>query len=480
LAVSLAGVIVCAVLLLAGWSLRAPLILGLFASLPFGSTAIATLGGSSPQVFTVFALSLLAGVALSRRFADDLAAVLLDVGAARIVCVLAVYAVASAVLLPRLFAGRTTAHVVIEGEVVEVPLGPGPGNITQTAYFVLGALVFLALCILLLKRDRWRTVAHGFLTFATVHAALGAIDIGSKLAGLGDLLAPLRSASYALLVDVVEGGFWRIVGAYSEASAFACYTLPCLAFSFVWWRETRSRWAMGLAVVLLLLLVFSTSSTAYAGLAISSAFFAASLGLTALRGRLRVADLHLFAILWVVLAAGLAAYLCQERLFDPFVSLIDTTLINKAASFSGQERAYWNARGVDGFLDTFGVGIGMGSSRTSSWPISLVSQLGIAGAVLMTLLLVELLRPIGSARTLPADGELIALGRSARAAAVAWLAGLSISGASADPGLVLFICLATVVCCRQRLAGSCEAKVTARFARSRMPSPGLRRGRLSG
>ena len=373
---SLAGVLVSAGLLALGFALRAPLIGALFASLPFGSTAIVTLGGSSPLVFSVFAVLLLASIALRKGFLDDLAAVLANVRAVPIVCILTAYAVASAFLLPRLFAGATTAQVVVEGALIEVPLGPVPGNVTQTAYLALGALIFLGFCILLQRQNRWHAIERGFFTFATVHAALGAIDLGAKVAGAGDVLEPIRTASYAFLVDIMEQGFWRIVGAYPEASTFAGHTLPCLAFAFVYWRGTGSRYALALSLVLLLLLLLSTSATGYTGLIILLLLLLGSIGLGGLRGRLRATDLALFAMVWVALAIALCVYLYAERVFDPFLSMLDAMVFDKAASVSGQERAYWNERGLEAFFATYGLGIGMGSSRTSSWLVSVLSQTG--------------------------------------------------------------------------------------------------------
>ena len=71
-------------------------------------------------------------------------------------------------------------------------------------------------------------------------AAGGLVDLAGKTLGAGDVLAPIRTASYALLTDVEHEGFARIVGTYSEASGFAIGSLPALAFAFTDWRRTGS------------------------------------------------------------------------------------------------------------------------------------------------------------------------------------------------------------------------------------------------
>jgi hypothetical protein len=127
---SIAGLILLGTLLLLGAALRASVTVGLFASLPFGSTAIVTLsalGGSSPQVWTAFTLLLLGSVALRRDFLTDLGIIFSHYGTALVVAALVVYSVVSAVFFPRLFMGQTTAFVAMPGiGVLERPLAPVP------------------------------------------------------------------------------------------------------------------------------------------------------------------------------------------------------------------------------------------------------------------------------------------------------------------------------------------------------------------
>lgn len=449
---SIVGALVCAGIFLFGVWLRAPLVGGLLASLPFGSTAIATLGGSSPQVFTVFDLALLASVALRKGFLEELAAVLVNSRAAPIVVALIVYASATALLLPRLFSGETNVHIVVEGFVVEYPLAPSPGNITQSAYLFLGGLTFLAFCILLQQANRWAAVERAFFAFVTIHVALGVVDLGAKMAGAGDVLAFLRTANYALLVEVLELGFWRIVGAYPEASTFAGYSMPCLAFVFIYWKNTGSTSALALSVVLFTLVVLSTSTTAYASLAVVMFLLSMSILIGAFRGGLTSRDLQFFGFAWIGIAIALGTYLHNERLFEPFITMLDTMVFSKASSVSGMERAYWNATSIEAFFNTYGLGVGMGSSRASSWLVAVLSQLGIIGALMFAFLVAELVRRAGPSHVHGPDREIVVFAESMRAATIAWLVPAAISSGSADPGLIFFIGLAVVTSCRVRFS----------------------------
>lgn len=98
---------------------------------------------------------------------------------------------------------------------------------------------YFAVSVLLLRYHDLRFIKAGFLTFATLIASLGLVDLFGKASGAGDVLASLRTANYALLVDVQVEGFWRIVGGHPEASGFAVANLVALAFTFSYWRTTR-------------------------------------------------------------------------------------------------------------------------------------------------------------------------------------------------------------------------------------------------
>jgi hypothetical protein len=67
-------------------------------------------------------------------------------------------------------------------------------------------------------------------------------------------------------------------------------------------------------------------------------------------------------------------------------------IVNKVASTSGEERAYWNYRSLQSLYDTAGLGIGLGSSRASSWIIAVLSQLGIAGSLMFGVLIAAIVR----------------------------------------------------------------------------------------
>jgi hypothetical protein len=162
----------------------------------------------------------------------------------------------------------------------------------------------------------------------------------------------------------------------------------------------------------------------------------------------------LFALTLLAVIIALSVYLYDDRQFAPFEDLLESVVFNKQSSSSAQERGRWNLASLQSFFDTGTLGIGFGSSRASSWIIAVISQIGLLGALLVTALVMELPRGVSQPRSGQVDPEMRALHDSARACAFAWLVGASIMGASADPGLLFFVALATVLACRTQARGS--------------------------
>ena len=454
MSLSIIGLLVCGALMLAALRTRAPILVALIMSFAFGATAFVSLpalGGSSPIIYVVFVLALLASVALRRDLNRDLTTVFTYQPTAWLLVLLAMYAMASAYLMPRIFAGETSVFIpeASGGGIVEVPLYPSNGTITQTAYLLLGIMSSIAVSVVLLDQRNFAAIRQGYFAWAGVHVGLGFADLLGKLAGAPDVLAPIRTASYAMLTDVGVAGFWRIAGAYSEASGFGAATVVLFAFTFSYWRRTNDRLALGLSVALGARLVLSTSSTAYVAAGILWLLLLASIVGSILRDRLRKQDLAILAAGAVSLVAVVGVVLVNEHVLDPVLNLFDKMVFDKAGSASGAERAYWNYRSLQSVWETAGLGIGLGSSRASSWAIAVISQLGVVGTAMLgwiVFLIVRSGRMPGEDRI---DPEIRTVTMSVRAACLAGLLTASISGGSADPGVPFFVAVAVIMSYRR-------------------------------
>lgn len=441
------------IVLVAGWWARADRIVSVYMlACLFGASAAFLLPGGAPITPAVALLPFVVAWAFSREGAAGFARLLRPGDPAFWLALLVLWAVASAFLLPRWFAGETLVRAAERGSLTGVelvPLRPLAGNITQSAYALGGLAAFLALRVLLAAPGALRRFADAVLVLAFANAAAALLGLAEVRLNLPSLLALVKNAGYAVMVGGEIGGLVRITGTFSEASAFSAFTLPLLAFTAALWRQGVRPRANGLAALALLgLLLASTSATAYAALGAYGALAVALTGVRTLAGRdpVRIGPLAVFAWGGAVLACAIV--LVHPDAVTSVARYVDTALVRKLESSSGLERSSWNLQAWRNFLDTAGVGAGLGSARASSFVLVLLSNVGVAGVVLFGAFAARLL---GAA--LPADPGEAAIARAARHAAVATLIAKSVSGTVFDLGMAFhaFAAAASVAACVRRL-----------------------------
>jgi hypothetical protein len=145
-------------------------------------------------------------------------------------------------------------------------------------------------------------------------------------------------------------------------------------------------------------------------------------------------------------------YLFQPSIIEPYIELTQKAIIEKTESASAKERFYWNRKSMLSVSDTYGLGIGLGSSRSSSWIISVIAQLGIIGACVMFYFVYRILIGLRGISTGGQDREIADVASGARAAAIASILASSISGGAVNPGVIFFIALAAIEAARHQSA----------------------------
>ena len=131
--------------------------------------------------------------------------------------------------------------------------------------------------------------------------------------------------------------------------------------------------------------MLSTSSTAYVGLAVFGLVYGLDLLVRMLDAGNPRRDQIGLEVGFIVLAvfAIFATFVIQPALFDPIVAMVDKMVFQKSSSASYVERSLWNRVGWHAFLDSGGLGVGLGSIRVSNWMISILGSTGLFGALLM-------------------------------------------------------------------------------------------------
>lgn len=408
-----------------------------FAAL-FGATAAVSLTalGGAPITPAALLLGFAVARALQRQGAGAVIAQLAPAGAGLWLLLLVLWGVAGAWFLPRLFAGQTLVYAtdrLAPPGVHLLPLMPRLTNVSQAFYAVAALAAFLAAAALLQLRGSREAFRDAVLWVAGLNIVAAAINLVEVHTGAVSLLEVVRNAGYAIIVGGEVAGLQRISGTFSEASAFAAFTLPLFAFCLTLWRERERRVATSvLALATLVVIVLSTSSTAYVGLG-------AYLALAAVPAAWRLLtrpQLRLGAGAWVLWGAAVAAclfVLLRPDLVERVWDVVAVTVVRKLETSSGIERSSWNAQAWQNLLDTHGIGIGLGSTRASSFVLVLLSNFGVLGALLFAAFLWRVVRP------LPGGAPQDAVARAARHAVVAGFLAAAVSASVFDLGVAFYV-----------------------------------------
>jgi hypothetical protein len=285
-------------------------------------------------------------------------------------------------------------------------------------------------------------VTAGVVAYAVGNVLFALLDIGTYHTGTQWLMEPIRNASYTLHIDSEVSGMKRIVGSFTEASAFAGQTLLTVGFVGTLWICRRRPVLNGtLALVSLVLVVLSTSSTGLAGTPpLLMILYVTAITRRGIDFRSPFTSAALLCAPLLVVAVVLAAQLNDEA-WKPIYDYVDTLLFSKQGSDSAIERGSWNAYGLQNFFDSYGLGVGLGTSRTSSFPVALLSNVGLPGMIFYLLFAaMAFLRRRGIPRTYYSDVRL-----AARNGCLSLLIGATFAGATVNQGL-LFYLLAAIAC----------------------------------
>lgn len=388
-------------LIVIGVFTRGPLLLYLFfAAGSFGSLQMVPgegVGGANLLPQSVIAAFLILKIVLKNGQIARAIEAALDPGRLALLFLFLAYGFLSAYTMPRLFMHSVEVIPISVQLPWAVLLEPSAANITQPAYMALSIGMALAFTLEAERSEfRWHYLV-GSLIGGVVAIGTGFGDMVLSSVGLADLLEPFRNATYGLMLDIeIVGGRRRVVGLMPEASAYGALCIGAAA-NIAFLRpcySDRLRRLVAPAVILGLVVfgLLSTSSTAYVGIA----FFGLILGANWLRRSLDRQALARDELKWELYAALAAAFLLIivvtlfPTLLDPVYELLDSIIFKKAESDSYIERSMWTRVGMEAFFATHGLGVGLGSDRTSNWFVAILSNTGVIGAGLLGAFIVRL------------------------------------------------------------------------------------------
>lgn len=355
---------------------------------------------------------------------------------------LTAFGLLTAIFFPRIFQGVTetmTVERVANGRnfITLTPLRFSSNNITQSVYSVGGVVAFAAAFAYFRRAGAPRHLIGAIVLLAAINLVFAIVDVITYFTRTEHIMSFFRTANYALLTGSEKGGLKRISGTFPEASTFAGYTLVLFAATASLWLDRVRSWTTGtLAALSLAALLLSTSATALVGIIVVVPF----LWLRALATGLRKPSMARPAFLVVAVAVVPSLLLILVVLFpgitESIQDFLDEMLLSKADSQSGRERTLWNTMAYKTFLDTYGLGAGLGSARASSYVLVLLSNVGVLGFLLF---LIFVLAVLGARTHLSADSELLCVVRACKAGVLAMVATSAISGTVYDMGTMFYV-----------------------------------------
>jgi hypothetical protein len=359
-----------------------------------------------------------------------------------------VYSICTAIFFPRLFEGLTYVFPVrADAGYNLTPLAPATANFTQSVYFTGDFICFIALYGYAGLPEGWRLIAKTALFCAGLNLVFGAADMLTYWTNTSELLAFIRNANYRMLNDTEVAGFKRIVGSFTEAAAFGSTTLGYFGFCLkLWLQGFHTRLAFLLALLSILAMVFSTSTTAYVGLSTFLVLIYLECFLKLLGGPVPTQTV-LFLIAAPILAAVVVSVIALNDASWSYVQdLLDTMIFNKLSTDSGVERSAWNRQAIQNFFDTWGLGAGNGSVRAASFLAAVLASLGVVGACTYAGFLLFLF--LGNRELASSDGYENAVSSAAKSICLAWFISSSVAGAFIDLSLPFFV-FAALACAKK-------------------------------
>ncbi|SNS93990.1 hypothetical protein SAMN06295912_12524 [Sphingomonas laterariae] len=427
------------VLLLLFGQLRSMFLFLLLSGLFGGSASLLlpALGGSSmpPVQFAlmfVYARLLLPGGGQLSKISDAFRANV-------VLALFTLYGVAAAFVAPRIFAGAINVTPLrpaqwVGGLFYVEPLQPSSQNITSAVYLVTTLLGAVAAYVVCRGRGGADMLVRGGVICAWIHGASGVIEAATRGTPVSAVFEFVRNANYSQVQQTV-GQFIRINGFLPEPAAYAAVGFTWFVFtSECWYRSIRPRSTGAAAMMLGLILFFSTSSSAYVALAAYAAFFVLRLIISPhqLDSR-RLGQVGMIALAGV-LATALAMAM-SPQVMAAIGDMVSDMTVGKGQSESGEQRLFWAMQGWHAFLASGGLGVGPGSFRSSSLLMAILGSMGVIGIGSFAFYLGVVLQPMRASTWKPVTDPATAISAAAGCTAVLTLIPPMFTSLTAVPGM---------------------------------------------
>jgi hypothetical protein len=289
-------------------------------------------------------------------------------------------------------------------------------NVTQGCYLFLNAAFTLSIALQACRRrsDELATIIDRAIALMIVVAALLCVwqwlNYKFGLWWPKEIVATDPTHPDAGGQQMLDG--LRVNGPFSEPSACASFFAGFLFYAWYRFLALRSSFWMLLTLCCIVIIVLSKATTGVAVLGLFVLLMAAGFAVTLLAGaapRMRITWRGL-AVTGLLFAAATAGLLYAVDNWDFISELFAKLVSEKTQGSSYVARSGANTMAVNILIETFGLGIGIGSHVASTVLLTLVSNTGILGALALAAFVALLFAPArGGTSFLPVHWFLVGI-----------------------------------------------------------------------
>jgi hypothetical protein len=338
---------------------------------------------------------------------------------------LATWGVVSAIFLPFLFAGVhvDTPRLGMD-PVSTTPLEWSMSNAAQAGYLLLNSAFLIYVLWQSNEAKRIERLSWAFVWAGAIASAVGAYQLAAHVLGLPFPAEIFNSnAGWQQLVSQRVAGAWRVSATFNEPSSAGIFFAAWTAYLLFLVRDQRSAtgvlWFLFWCGIVMLLL--TTSTTGY----VTASVLIGLVGFTELRSL--AGKGYLSGKLMLTFAAIVVVVVAFAFLMPDFKQLIADIIWYKGQSHSGQERASTILVALDVTMESWGLGVGLGSNRPSGMLFYILSNIGLPGSILIVYLLFATRRVVTRALSMPVAAGVYV--RSATWASAMYCVAMCVSGA---------------------------------------------------
>jgi hypothetical protein len=281
------------------------------------------------------------------------------------------------------------------------PFYLGRENFTQLAYLILN----LCLLYVLGHQAGRRGLGPTLKALDTAFAAGLVFSVAVCLWQFASLYGGLpfaadffySNAGYGRADSQSMVGLFRINGPFEEPATLGYVFTGYLLFAWMRYRLSPTMPSALMIAACIFCMLVSTSTTAFLGLLLFACVALYDVAAARISLFTRTFSSGQVTILALMLAGLLLGSIVVSTSWGEISYIVQNTILQKSESTSFQQRSFADLMAVQIFVETYGVGIGLGSHKANSLFLTLLSNTGVLGVVLFAAFLWPLLSPIPAA-----------------------------------------------------------------------------------